>query len=249
LRRRKRCQTSYIALPNRPNCYPLQLQRTSCLGNGANGTSKCKYTGLVIGLIVHLQLGTTSRSNCNAAQTITTHNSLLSMLQPPLVVAWSQSSNKGYSSLPCSLRTALTNRRLKTVLLCPWPPRQGPGPPFSDCLRTPNSLKVQTGSPYIAFGRTPHETLLLSVTLLMCLTLCDVSHSSVTVCLTSGRVENTASRNSSIVALPWRRARRATAQKWICLQSRYLAVDAFSSSSVPDLSSHATALTRCLPFP
>jgi hypothetical protein len=50
-----------------------------------------------------------------------THTSLLSLLQPPLVVAWLQSSNKGYSSRPYGSRTALPNRRLKTVLLCPWP--------------------------------------------------------------------------------------------------------------------------------
>jgi hypothetical protein len=72
--------------------------------------------------------------NYNAAQIIITHISLFSLLQPRLDVAWLQSSNKGYSSRPCSLRTALTNRRLETVPLCPWPPRQGPGPPFSDCL-------------------------------------------------------------------------------------------------------------------
>jgi hypothetical protein len=40
-----------------------------------------------------------------------------------------QSSLKGYSSRPHSSRTALPNRCLKTVLLCPWPPSQGPGPP------------------------------------------------------------------------------------------------------------------------
>jgi hypothetical protein len=45
-----------------------------------------------------------------------THTSLLSMLQPPLVVAQLQSPNKGYFWHPCSLRTALTNRRLETVL-------------------------------------------------------------------------------------------------------------------------------------
>jgi hypothetical protein len=53
-----------------------------------------------------------------------------------LGVAWLQSSMKGYSSRPCGSRTALPNRLLKTVLLCPWSPSQGPGPPA--CPLTPN---------------------------------------------------------------------------------------------------------------
>jgi hypothetical protein len=36
--------------------------------------------------------------------------------------------------MPLRLRTAPPNRQLKTVLLCPWPPSQGPGSLFSDCL-------------------------------------------------------------------------------------------------------------------
>jgi hypothetical protein len=67
--------------------------------------------GLVIGFIAHLQLGITS--NYNAAQIIIVHTSLLSMLQPTVVVAWPQSSNKGYSSHPYGSRTALPNHRLK----------------------------------------------------------------------------------------------------------------------------------------
>jgi hypothetical protein len=50
-----------------------------------------------------------------------------------LDVAWIQSSNKGYSSRPYDSRTALPNRCLKTLLLCRWPPNQGPGPPPSCC--------------------------------------------------------------------------------------------------------------------
>jgi hypothetical protein len=56
------------------------------------------------------------------------------VLQPPLVVPWLQSSNKGYSSHPYASRTALPNRRLKIVLLFPWLPSQGKRPPFSDWL-------------------------------------------------------------------------------------------------------------------
>jgi hypothetical protein len=63
--------------------------------------------GLVVGFIGHLQLGITS--NYDAAQITVALTSLLSLLQPLLDVAWLQSSNKGYSSRPCSLRTALTN--------------------------------------------------------------------------------------------------------------------------------------------
>jgi hypothetical protein len=43
-----------------------------------------------------------------------------------------QSSLKGYSSLPYGSQTALPNRQHETVLLCPWPPSQGPGPQNSD---------------------------------------------------------------------------------------------------------------------
>jgi hypothetical protein len=53
--------------------------------------------GLVIGFISHLQLGITS--NYNDAQISIPHISLPSLLQPPLIVAWLQSSNKGYSLL------------------------------------------------------------------------------------------------------------------------------------------------------
>jgi hypothetical protein len=55
--------------------------------------------GLVNGSTAHLQLGITS--NYNVAQTTTIHTSLPRFLQPPLVVAWLQSSNKD-----CSSRTA-----------------------------------------------------------------------------------------------------------------------------------------------
>jgi hypothetical protein len=49
--------------------------------------------GLVIGFTAQLQLGITS--NYNAAQITITHTSLLSLLQPPLVGAWLQSSSNG----------------------------------------------------------------------------------------------------------------------------------------------------------
>jgi hypothetical protein len=65
-----------------------------------------------MGFIAHLQLRITR--NYNAAQVTITHTSLLSLLQPPLVVTWLQSSNKGYSSHAYGSRTALPNCRLKT---------------------------------------------------------------------------------------------------------------------------------------
>jgi hypothetical protein len=75
---------------------------------------------LVIRFTAHLQLEITS--SYNATQVSITHIRFLSLSQPPLVVAWLQSSNKGYSSHPYSSRTALSNRRLKTVMLCTWLP-------------------------------------------------------------------------------------------------------------------------------
>jgi hypothetical protein len=51
----------------------------------------------------------------------------------------SQSSLKGYSSCPYGSWTALPNRQLKTVLLCPWLPSQGPGLPA--CRPTAAKLK------------------------------------------------------------------------------------------------------------
>jgi hypothetical protein len=73
--------------------------------------------GILIGNRIHCTL--TSRdyntSNYNVAQITITHTSLLSFLQPPLVVAWLQSSNKGYSSRTYGSRTALPHRRHETV--------------------------------------------------------------------------------------------------------------------------------------
>jgi hypothetical protein len=40
-----------------------------------------------------------------------------------------QSSLIGYSSRSYGSRTALPDLEVKTLLLCPWPPSQGPGPP------------------------------------------------------------------------------------------------------------------------
>jgi hypothetical protein len=71
--------------------------------------------GLVIGFITYLKLVTTI--NYNTALITVTHTSLLSLLQPPTVVARLQSSNKGYSCHSCSLGTALRNRPLNTSLL------------------------------------------------------------------------------------------------------------------------------------
>jgi hypothetical protein len=62
--------------------------------------------GLVIGFTAHLQLGITS--NYNAAHITINHTRLLSLLDHPLVVAWLQSSKKGYSS-----------HKHKNVLFCP----------------------------------------------------------------------------------------------------------------------------------
>jgi hypothetical protein len=58
-------------------------------------SEKSRVKWLVIGFLVHLQLGITK--NCNTAQLTITHTSLLSLLQPPLVGAWLQSSNSDYS--------------------------------------------------------------------------------------------------------------------------------------------------------
>jgi hypothetical protein len=54
-----------------------------------------------------------------------------------LGVAWLESSIKSYSSCACGSKTALYNRRLKTVHLCPWPPSQSPGPRFLVCACRP----------------------------------------------------------------------------------------------------------------
>jgi hypothetical protein len=70
---------------------------------------------LVIGFIALLQLRITS--NYNVAQISIIHTSFLSLLQPPLVVAWLQSSNKDYSSCPYGSRMALPNHQLKTLKL------------------------------------------------------------------------------------------------------------------------------------
>jgi hypothetical protein len=67
---------------------------------------------MVIRFIAHLQLEITS----NVAQTTVTYTSLLGLLQHPLLVAWLQSSNMGYSSRPYDSRTAFPNLRLKTIL-------------------------------------------------------------------------------------------------------------------------------------
>jgi hypothetical protein len=80
-------------------------------------------------------------------------------LTTELGVAWFQSSIKGYSSRPYGSGTAHSNHRLKTVLLCPWPPSQGPGPGLTVCRPTqsPNYLKATFGSTYIASGQTPQK--------------------------------------------------------------------------------------------
>jgi hypothetical protein len=87
--------------------------------------------GLVIGLMAHLQL--VNAINYNTA--FITQHTLSSQLATAstsrcLVTVF----NKIYSWRPCSFLIALTNLRLKTALLCPWLPLQGPGPPFSDSL-------------------------------------------------------------------------------------------------------------------
>jgi hypothetical protein len=74
-----------------------------------------------------------------------------------VVASWLESSR------PCSLRIVFTNRRPETVLLCPWAPSQGPGPPA--CRPTASELQTElafsTASNYIASGRTPQKTHLL----------------------------------------------------------------------------------------
>jgi hypothetical protein len=80
--------------------------------------SIAKYN-IVMCLVTIARLQLRIKSDYNTAQITRIHTSLLNLLQPPLAVAWLQSSMKGYSSHPCSLRTALTNCQLKTILLCP----------------------------------------------------------------------------------------------------------------------------------
>jgi hypothetical protein len=55
-------------------------------------------------------------------------------------------SFNGYSSRPYGSRTALPNRRLKTILLCPWAPSQGPGSPACRPLPPNSRLSPMTGS-------------------------------------------------------------------------------------------------------
>jgi hypothetical protein len=87
-----------------------------------------------------------------------THISHLSLLQPPLVVAWLQSSTskERYSSRPYGSRTALANRQLKTTLLCPRPSSQGPRPLYSDCLVTKVNVTMRLAfSQSVSLGVEP----------------------------------------------------------------------------------------------
>jgi hypothetical protein len=123
---------------------------------------------LITGFIEHLQHGIPS--NCNAAQITVTHTSLLSLLQPPLVVGWLQFSNKGFLAA-CELHSLTTDSTFHCCAHGLLAKAQG----LSACrpthnLRPPNSLKAPIGSPYIASGQTPQKTLLLAITLLMCVT-------------------------------------------------------------------------------
>jgi hypothetical protein len=96
-----------------------------------------------------------------------------------------QPSLKGYSSRLYGSRTALPNRRLKTVVICPWPPKQGlrppactpnatqlpPPPPWRAHISTQHNstrlfqsdLAFSTSSSYTASGRTPQKTISLDV--------------------------------------------------------------------------------------
>lgn len=109
--------------------------------------------GVWIGKWIYCTYNSGITSNCNAARIIITHTSLLGLLQPPLVVAWSQSSNKGYSSCPYGSWTALPHGWLKipriTSLDCP-----------------------STGPCYTASGWTTQKTWLPTNVLLL---LCDVT--------------------------------------------------------------------------
>jgi hypothetical protein len=70
--------------------------------------------GVWIGNRIYCTIKLGIKSSYNAAQITIIHISFLSMLQTPLVVAWLQSSNKGYSSATYGSRTALPNRRIDT---------------------------------------------------------------------------------------------------------------------------------------
>jgi hypothetical protein len=119
---------------------------------------------LVIGFIGHLQLGITG--NYNAAQITITPTSLLSLLQPPLGVVWLQYFNKGYSSRPCSLRTAPTNRRLRPPTSCRLSLLAHTYSRQSSVTQL-DSAKARIRSRYIASGRTPQKTPLPTALLLL----------------------------------------------------------------------------------
>jgi hypothetical protein len=125
--------------------------------------------GFMIGYIAHLELRVTI-----ALLLIHTHNKSLQLAIAPtsrlttdpnsalcfhayVVASWLQSLH------PCSFQTALINRWV-TVLLCPWPPSQAPGPPAcrptAAEFQTLNSaeLSIGSGPPDIASGGTPQKT-------------------------------------------------------------------------------------------
>jgi hypothetical protein len=156
--------------------------------------------GLIIGFIAYLQLGITS--NYNATQISIIHTSLLSLLESPLVVASSQSSNNGYNSCSHGSRTSLSNRRLKSVLLCCWPPSSDWD--CLDCLplNLTQLLTIGFRSPDIASGRTPQKTPFLAAAILQ-------SDAAVL----ADRTENTVSNTSSIVV--WRSCQHRLHRKYL----------------------------------
>jgi hypothetical protein len=66
-------------------------------------------------LLIYCAFNLGSRNNYKTEWIAIIHTSLLSLLRPPLVVAWLQFSNRGYSSHPYVSPTPLHNLRLKTV--------------------------------------------------------------------------------------------------------------------------------------
>jgi hypothetical protein len=92
------------------HCYLAGLSNKLVAKNtAASSQNVSSYWVSATGFALLIRFLFGSTSNYRTAQITKTHNSLLSLLQSPLVVACLQFSNKGYSSRPYDSRTAFTN--------------------------------------------------------------------------------------------------------------------------------------------
>jgi ferredoxin len=162
-----------------------------------------------------------------------------------VVASWLQSSH------PCSLQTALTNCRHKIVLLCPWPPSQGLGPPacrptvaalhLSTSKLSPltgsqlECLKAQIRSCYTPLGWTAQKTLLPTVPPLLSVGLL---HSN--GCLQSRSLATAVSAGFTILAFS-RHATIPTIHVSSCLCSHFAMT---CKVVVLDLSLHCNTFTH-----